>query len=100
MFRHVFLQRFNGSIPTTVAKVWLVRGEAYGIQAPTWSTFNATGFEYLYLLKADYEKLPPGSVEATWFWMEMFYFLFFSGKERHMVALLIRLSGVYRGCFV
>ena len=22
------------------------------------------GFEYLYLLKADYEKLPPGSVEA------------------------------------
>lgn len=97
VFRHVFLQRFNGSIPTTVAKVWLVRGEAYGIQAPTWSTFNATGFEYLYLLKADYEKLPPGSVEATWFWVEMFFFF---GKERHMVALLIRLSGVYRGCFV
>ena len=69
------------------------------VQAPTWSTFNATGFEYLYLLKADYEKLPPGSVEATWFWVEML-FCFFFGKERHMVALLIRLSGVYRGCFV
>jgi hypothetical protein len=39
-----------------------------------WSSWDASrhvdlcpswwGFEYLYLLKADYEKLPPGSVEV------------------------------------
>lgn len=78
VFRHVFFAEVQWIDPNDCGKgvVDSAGNKPMAAQAPTWSTFNATGFEYLYLLKADYEKLPPGSVEATWFWVEMFFFFF------------------------